>query len=69
MKKYDYRGEFYNGIAPVKVGDKWGFINEHNEEICEIKYDYSLISRQGFMTVKLGDKWGEIDCNGKEFWD
>jgi hypothetical protein len=26
--KYDYVGDFYNGFAPVKLDDKWVFVDQ-----------------------------------------
>ena len=38
-KKYDEIRAYVEGFAAVRIGDKWGFIDEAGEEICEIRYD------------------------------
>ncbi len=46
-KKYDYVSKFYNGYAAVRVGNKWGFIDETGKEICQIKYEFPVNKRLG----------------------
>jgi hypothetical protein len=67
MKKYDFVGKYYNGFARVVLNDKYGFINKHGVEICEIKYDMVwYFIKNECAGVKLNNKFGFIDHNGKE---
>lgn len=49
--KYDDALYFEEGLAPVKVGDKWGFINEQGVTVIPFKYDYANIFENGYATV------------------
>ena len=49
-KKYDYVSKYYSGFAAVRIGYKWGFIDEKGNEICPIKYEFP-------DNKKLGTFW------------
>jgi hypothetical protein len=68
MKHYDFIDDYYNGVARVKLNNKYGIINENGNEICEIKYDYcyNFNFDHNFAKVKLNNKYGYIDINGNE---
>ncbi len=65
-KKYDYKGNYYEGLALVKLNDKWGYIDKSGNEVIPIKYDYVDGFSEGLARVNLNDKWGFIDKSGKE---
>jgi hypothetical protein len=56
MKNYDYIGLFCDGFATVCLNDKWGFIDENDVEICELKYDCICEFVSGFAYVSIGKK-------------
>ena len=70
MLKYDKVRDFYNGYAAVCVGDKWGFINSHGNEICELKYDraWRFCNGRAFVGIigNHGGRFGFINDEGKE---
>jgi hypothetical protein len=37
--KYDGIGEFDNGLARVRLNDKWGFVDKTGKEVTPIKYE------------------------------
>jgi hypothetical protein len=64
---------FHNGLAPVKEGGKWGFIDRQGRMVIEPQYDGFMASepdyshqvfRGGFAAVRKGDKWGFITPSG-----
>jgi hypothetical protein len=67
--KYEYVGSIHEGLARVRLNDKYGFIDETGAEVTPLKYDdasgFSRFS-EDFARVKLNDKWGLIDKNGAE---
>ena len=66
-KKYDWKGEYYQGLASVSLNGKYGFIDKTGKEVIPIKYDDAAESfSEGLAEVKLNDKWGFIDKTGKE---
>ena len=65
-KKYDWKGEYYEGLAKVKLNDKYGFIDKTGKEVIPIKYDNAEFFSEGLALVKLNNKYGFIDKAGKE---
>ena len=65
-KKYDWKGEYYEGLAKVKLNDKYGFIDKTGKEVIPIKYDDAYSFSEGLALVKLNNKYGFIDKTGKE---
>ena len=77
--KYDYIGEFIDGVASVKINSKSGFVDLFGKEIIPCKYDFigkfydvdvvdSTVGRHVAIIakVRIGKKWGYIDKKGKE---
>lgn len=56
-------GNFNEGLAPVKVGDFWGYINT-NKFFIDPQYNEARIFSEGLAAVKIGDFWGYIDKTG-----
>ncbi len=74
LKQYEYDdvGTFSEGLAPVKVGGKWGFIDKTGKQIIPCLYDYAwLLSlnssfNEGLASVYVGGKWGFINKTGEQ---
>lgn len=65
--KYDEILPFSEGLAPVRLYDKWGFIDKKGKEICPLKYNRVAESfSEGLACVKFNGKYGFIDKKGKE---
>ncbi len=62
---YDEICEFYENIAAVKKGNKWGFITIYGQVISEPKFDDARDFKEGLAGVKIGEKWGFIDKFGE----
>jgi hypothetical protein len=58
-------------LAPVQIGNKWGCINVHGEEIIPVKYEKIDINQfnDPRITAKLNGKWGFVNEKGKEITD
>jgi len=64
--KYDFVGNYdNNGLAPVRLNGKYGFINEKEKEIIPTIYDYALPFQEELAAVKLDNKWGYVNKSGK----
>jgi hypothetical protein len=57
---------FNDGLAPVKVGEKWGFLNTEGKLAIQAKYDKVTIFN-GFASVQRDDKFFVVDRSGTEF--
>jgi hypothetical protein len=58
---------FSNGFAPVKVGEKWGFLNTAGKLAIPANYDKVTAFNEGYATGQKGDKFYVIDKNAGEF--
>lgn len=56
---------FNKGLAGVKKGGSWCFINEDGNEVG-YQYDYISIYIEGFFKVRRGNQYGLVDCKGFE---
>jgi len=62
---YDWAGEFKDGIAIVKQGDKYGCINRRGNTVIPIIYN-KLERKDSVLLACAGeDKWGMYDITGK----
>jgi WG containing repeat len=57
---------FSEGLAGVKIGDKWGFINRTADEVIPRKFDNIYPFSEGLAGVQIGGKYGFIDRQGKQ---
>jgi hypothetical protein len=61
--------EFSEGLAPVQVGGKFGFIDKTGKMVIPPKYDDAFSFSEGLALVKIGDKFRYIDKTGKFVWE
>lgn len=64
--KYDAAGPFSNGLARVKKGIKWGYVDTTGSVIIPIKYNEVENFHDGIARVRIGQKWGLMDVTGRE---
>lgn len=61
---------FSDGLAGVKLNNKWGFIDKTGKPVVEMKYDYISEFMNGYAVVTMGghpkSKYGVINRFGKE---
>ena len=53
------------GLAPVKLRKKWGFIDEEGNIVIKSRFEYVKPFSYGISAVCLNGKWGFIDKTGK----
>lgn len=58
---YDDGYYFSEGVAPMKLNDKWGVINHKNETVIPFMYEEISICSNNRIPAKLNNKWGVID--------
>ena len=66
--KYDFTSKFSEGLAAVKLNEKYGFIDKTVREVIPCRYDEVTDFIEGLAKVKLDDKEGVIDRFGNELW-
>ncbi len=63
--KYDYVGDFQNGIATVGINGKYGIINKLGKEVLPVEYDQKISFEKDTMALLVkNDKYGLIDNTG-----
>ena len=65
VHRYDQLREFSEGMAAVRKGDKWGYINTKGEEVISCQYEQARGFSDGLAAVKDDGKWGYISTNGQ----
>lgn len=69
QEKFQDAGDFYEGIAAVKKGNKWGFIDSSGNIIIDYQYDsVDLGFHGGLAAVKISEKWYFVDQQGNLAW-
>jgi hypothetical protein len=56
--------EFSEGLAGVKVGDKWGYVDKTGEIVVSPQFDEARKFSEGLAAVFIGCRWGYIDRTG-----
>jgi hypothetical protein len=63
---YEFADSFKEGLALVRLNDKFGFINSNNDIIISIKYDDAKNFENGIAEVCNGENWFFIDKIGQK---
>ncbi|MDQ3051555.1 MAG: WG repeat-containing protein [Bacteroidota bacterium] len=58
-------GDFSDGLADGKKGDKKGFYDSKGKWVIQPQFDGVRDFKNGYAAAKLGDRWGIIDKTGK----
>jgi len=67
--QYDESYKHAEGMAAVKAGRKWGFVDKAGKMVIPAQYDNVLSFSNGLAEVSVGKKWGYIDNTGKYVWE
>jgi len=60
---------FSEGLASIKLGNKWGFINREGKTIIAPKFDSADFFAEGKAEVKLGPATFFVDQTGRKLFD
>lgn len=63
--QYDYAVSFGEGLAAVKKGDNWGFIDQKGKTVIALQYEEAWAFLGDVAPVKQDGKYGLIDKTGK----
>lgn len=64
--KYENASSFFEGLAAVKLKEKYGFIDKTGKLVVPCKYEYAWFFSKGLATVQLKGKYGFVDKTGAE---
>ncbi len=63
--QFDKVGQFSESLAPVRIGNKWGFIDYTGTFVIPLQFEDAHSFSEGLAAVKVKNKWGYIDPTGK----
>jgi len=63
--QFDYANKFSEGLAAVKIGDKWGYVDKMGKYVINPQFDRAGDFSEGRAAVMMGDKWGYVNKTGK----
>jgi hypothetical protein len=61
---YDFARPFSEGLAAVRVGNKWGVIDKSGGFVVQLKFAYLTEFSSGLAAAAVGAKYGFIDHTG-----
>lgn len=62
---YQEVGDFSEGFAPVKLGDKWGFVDWTGRVATCPRFDEVKPFSQGLAAVRVGQRRGHVNWEGE----
>ena len=63
-----YAYGFQEGLAAVKIGGKWGFIDKTDKYVINPQFDETYGFQGSLADVKVDNKRGYIDKTGRYVW-
>ncbi|MFX1343060.1 MAG: WG repeat-containing protein [Promethearchaeota archaeon] len=64
--RFDDAKDFHNGLAAVKLGEKWGYIDKTGQFVTERLYDWVPEKLdEDLNRVQIRTKWGYVNKTGK----
>lgn len=63
--EYEVIGDIKYGLALVKTGMLYGYMNAKGEYVIEAQFEEACDFSEGVAAVKVNNKWGYIDTTGK----
>ncbi len=61
---YEAASSFQNGVAIVRIGNKWGVINKKGIKVIPPKYDNITAFKNGFAQIRIKGLYGLVNSNG-----
>ena len=58
---------FNSGMVPIRIGEKWGYLNKSGKVAVQPKYEDVTEFNGGYASAKSGSTYYVVDANGQEF--
>jgi hypothetical protein len=63
--QFDHASTFSDGLAAVRAGDKYGYINKDGKYEINTQFEFAGDFYSGIALVRAADKWGFINKKGQ----
>ena len=63
--QFESVGDFFSGLARVRQGDKFGYIDETGRVVIPYQFDDGGDFSEALAPVRVGRAWGYIDIKGR----
>lgn len=63
--KWDFAGDYHDGLACVSISNEYGFIDKEGEIVIRPQFDNSTYFSEEIAAIKVGKLWGYIDKHGR----
>jgi hypothetical protein len=57
--------KFYDGLAKVRIGERYGFINRLGKQVIPVRLEYCEEFKAGVAMIRQQQQWGAINTKGK----
>lgn len=62
---YKVIGNFTEGLAKVRIGDRYGFLDTYGKVVIPVELEYCEAFNHGLAMIRKDDKWGAINKKGE----
>jgi hypothetical protein len=66
--QFEETHSYLEGLASVRLGKKWGFIDKSGKMVIPAQYDETWGFINGLAEVRVGKEFGYINATGKYVW-
>lgn len=63
--QFSFASDFSEGLAAVKVGDRYAYIDKMGKVVIEPQFDEAGAFSEGLARVRVDNKWRYINANGQ----
>jgi hypothetical protein len=63
-ERYEVESSFQEGLAVVRSGDRYGYVDREGCEVIPLRYDWADALEEGLAVIKIDDRFGLIDKKG-----
>ena len=67
--KYDWVGDFSDGLAVVRKYEQYGYVSENGQELIPRIFDNAWPFSGGIGVVLKDQVFGYVNLDGRVFWD
>lgn len=63
--RFDFARDFSEGLAPIRIGERWGFIDKTGSIVATPKFDDAEPFHSGLSRIRMNGLYGYADRSGE----